>query len=56
MKHAKNNKTDSTELAEQKSLEVEETDIDLENKDLAGEDLESKSKEATEVEEETEEK
>lgn len=53
MKNAKNNKTDSTELAEQRKLEVEEkeTNVELENKDLAGEDLESKSEETTEVEE-----
>ena len=56
MKNAKNNKVDSTELAEQAVVEEKKTDVDLENKDLAGEDLESKSKEATEVEEETKEK
>ena len=54
MKNAKNNKTDSTELVEQTELERKETDVDLENKDLAGEDLESKSEETTEVEEEVE--
>ena len=54
--NAQTNKTDAaSELAEQK-LETKESDLGLENKDIAGEDLEKKSTEATEgTEEETKE-
>lgn len=50
--NAQNNTTDSTKLAEQVELEEKKTDVDLENKDLAGEDLEKKSEKAAEVAEE----
>ena len=50
--NAQNNKTDSAKLAEQVELEEKKTDVVLENKDLAGEDLEKKSEKAAEVAEE----
>ena len=58
MKDAKNNQTTATELAEQTTVEreVKETNVELENKDLAGETVETKSVEDNEVAEETEEK
>lgn len=58
MKDAKNNQTTATELAEQTTVEreVKETNVDLENKDLAVENGEAKSVEDTEVAEETKEK
>lgn len=56
MKDAKNNQTTATELAEQTTVEreVKETNVELENKDLAGETVETKSVEDNEVAEETE--
>ena len=50
--NAQDNKTDSAKLAEQVELETKKTDVDLENKDLAVENLEAKSTEATEGKEE----
>lgn len=51
---AQNNKDVSTELATETTIETKEADVDLEDKNLDGEDLEGTSEEATEVEKEKE--
>lgn len=50
--NAQTNKTASTSELDQQKLEVKEANVELENKDVAGEDLEKKSTEATEGTEE----
>lgn len=54
--NAQTNKTASTSELDQQKLETKESNLELENKDLAGEDLEKKSVEDTEVAEEDKEK
>lgn len=58
MKNAKTNKTDSAELARQTEqvVETKTTDVELENKDLAGEVVETKSEEPPKEAEEDKEK
>lgn len=51
--NAQADKTTSTGELDKEELENKETNLDLENKDVAGEDLEGKSEEATEGKEET---
>lgn len=54
--NAQTNKTVASSVGDQQKLERKETDVELEDKDLAGEDLEKKSTETTEGTEETKEK